>query len=303
MAAEPFLRWAGGKRQLLSLIHAALPADFDLSKHRFFEPFVGGGAVMLSLDSHPSGAAVRSSKKKRPRIVVNDVNEELIATYRALQNHVDDVVSLLKTRAVGTSEADFYNARDHWTPTTGPEVAARMIYLNRLAFNGLYRVRADGAFNVPYGKIKNPTVCNESRLRDVADWLSFVEIRSGSFIAALNDAREGDVVYLDPPYLPLTPTSSFSKYAKDDFREMEHGALKGAIERLTERGARVILSNSNTELTRDIFSDVVDLRVVSVSRSISAAAGSRTRVEEVLGLNYPIADAYDPAVVGALPQA
>jgi len=301
MAAEPFLRWAGGKRQLLPVIHAALPADFDLSKHRFFEPFVGGGAVMLSLSTHQASKSIAKSKTKRRRLVINDINEELITTYHALRDDVDAVVSALKRRSNKTSESDYYKARDRWNPASTAETAARMIYLNRLAFNGLYRVRADGAFNVPYGQIKNPTVCNEPLLREVAQWLGYVEIRSGSFIAALNDAREGDVVYLDPPYVPLSPTSSFSKYAKDDFREMEHGALSGVIRRLVARGVRVLLSNSNTDLTREIFGENLDLYVVSASRSISAAAGSRTRVEEVLGLSYPLADAADATTLALLP--
>lgn len=300
MTPGPFLRWAGGKRQLLPIIHAALPAGFDLRTNRFFEPFVGGGAVMFSLHDHQASSQMKASDRKKRRIVINDVNGELIDTYRAMRNDIDALVTELRAREKNTSESDYYKARDLWVPGTETERAARMIYLNRLAFNGLYRVRSDGKFNVPFGKIASPTVCNEELLRANSAWLAGVDIREGSFTSAVNDARAGDVVYLDPPYLPLTPTASFSKYAKDDFREMDQWALRGVIDGLIQRGVRVILSNSNTELTRTIFSNL-DLYVVSATRSISAAAGSRSRVEEVLGVSYPVQQTADPAEMGKLP--
>lgn len=249
---------------------------------------------MFSLQDHPAASNMRPADWKKRRIVINDVNGELIATYRAIRNDIDGLVSELRARENSTSESDYYKARDLWVPGTETERAARMIYLNRLAFNGLYRVRGDGKFNVPFGKIANPTVCNEDLLRADSKWLISVDIREGSFTSAINDAEPGDVVYLDPPYLPLTPTASFSKYAKDDFREMDQWALRGVVDGLIKRGAHVVLSNSNTELTRTIFANL-DLYVVSATRSISAAAGSRNKVEEVLGISYKASQATNPA--------
>ncbi len=254
---------------------------------------------MFSLHDHPASAGMKASDRKKKRIVINDVNGELMDTYRSMRNDIDSLVSELQSRENNISESDYYTARDTWVPTNQTENATRMIYLNRLAFNGLYRVRADGKFNVPFGKIANPTICNEGLLRANSDWLGIVDIREGSFTSAVNDAQAGDLVYLDPPYLPLTPTSSFSKYAKDDFREMDQWALRGVVEGLINRGVHVMLSNSNTELTRTIFSNL-DLYVVTASRSISAAAGSRNRVEEVLGISYPIKKTANPLEVGNL---
>lgn len=249
---------------------------------------------MFSLQEHPAAAKMKASDWKRRRIVINDVNGELVCAYRAMRNDIDGLVSELRSRENNTSESDYYKARDLWVPGTETERAGRMIYLNRLAFNGLYRVRGDGKFNVPFGKIENPTVCNEDLLRVNSKWLTSVDIREGSFTSAVNDAEAGDVVYFDPPYLPLTTTASFSKYAKDDFREIDQWALRGVVDGLIQRGVHVVLSNSNTELTRTIFANL-NLYVVSANRSISAAAGSRNRVEEVLGISYKIGQATNPA--------
>jgi len=300
---EPFLRWAGGKRQLLSTIIPALPADFDFNKNRFFEPFVGGGAVMFSLASHQTAVQLGAPRRKRNLpLVINDVNEDLVATYRTIRENVDDLVSELRIEAKAITAADYYKMRDR-AVSTDLERAVRMIYLNRLSFNGLYRVNSAGKFNVPYANLANPTVLDEARLRACSMWLKQVEIRNGSYVAAVTDAKAGDVVYLDPPYIPLTPTASFSKYAKDDFKEYDQWALAGTIRGLIANGVRVMFSNSNTELTRTIFGKDLTLYAISASRSISASAASRGSVEEVLGISYSPAKAADPAVLRALRKA
>lgn len=297
---EPFLRWAGGKRQLVPTLLAALPGDFDLSHHRFFEPFAGGLALTWALGGHASAAGLQATGRKRGLpIVVNDVNVELVTTYQVVRDHVDALVQELEVLGKDTSEARYYEVRGQ-EPANDLEVAARTIYLNRLAFNGLYRVNGAGGFNVPYGRLVNPVVCDEARLRACAKWLRHIEIRSGSYAAALTDVQAGDVVYLDPPYIPLTTTASFSKYARDDFREIDHWGLAGVIRGVIARGARVVFSNSNTEMTRAIFGEALDLYAVSATRSISASSASRGSVEEVLGLSYDATAASDPGVISAL---
>lgn len=277
------MRWAGGKRQLLPALHAALPADFDLTRHRFYEPFAGGLAFTFSLHERPM------PRRGRAPIVVNDTNPELIAAYRSVRDHTEDLIGALTELAKDTSADRYYEVRD-WEPDTELERGARMIYLNRLSFNGIHRVNKSGKFNVPYGKLANPTVCDTELLRACATMLAHVEIRYGSYVTALADAREGDVVYLDPPYIPLTPTASFTSYAVDGFGELDQYALAGTIRGLIARGARVILSNSDTPATRAIFGADLDLRTISVARSVGASAASRARVDEVIGTSYPTAD-------------
>ncbi len=292
----PFLRWAGGKRKLLPILHAAIPPGFDLRFNRFFEPFVGGGAVMFSLSD-----VLQSPLSGRGRIVINDINVDLVETYTALRDYNSEVVEGLAALSSDVAEKDYYSMRG-MSPESIVEKAIRLIYLNRTGFNGLYRVNSSGGFNVPWGKLKNPTVCNEPLLKAVGGWLQHVEIRSGSFISAVSDAEAGDLVYFDPPYIPLNTTSSFSKYAKDDFRITDQYALAEVIEGLSRRGVRVILSNSYTSESVKIFGPVLELRVVNVSRSIAAKSSSRGVVQEVIGLNYSIEDCSDPRSIGALPR-
>lgn len=269
-APAPFLRWAGGKRQLLPVLRSAFPASFD----RYYEPFLGGGAVLFALADDVPG----------DRCVVNDVNGELLCAYRAVRDDVDTLISELTKVAGDTSSEAYYRMRAS-EPTDPMGRAVRMIYLNRTGFNGLYRVNSKGRFNVPHGKLTNPEVCNEPLLRADAQRLQGVTIREGSFVDAVADATAGDLVYLDPPYIPLTPTASFSRYAVDDFREPDQRALADTIRDLTARGVRVVLSNSDTPLTRDIFSDL-HLFSVSAARSISAKGSSRNRVHEIVGVNF-----------------
>ena len=296
---EPFLRWAGGKRQLLGTLLAALPADFDLAVNRFYEPFVGGGAVSLALASDLSGEELASAKGARKALVLNDVNDDLMNVYRVVVSDVEGLIKRLRRLERDTSSEAYYAMRAK-EPTSDLARAARTIFLNKLSFNGLHRVRGDGKFNVPYGKVAKASLFDGDLLRAVSRWLKHAELRSGSYSAALVGAQLGDVVYLDPPYIPLSATASFSKYAKDDFRELEQWALAGVVEGLSQRGVRVIFSNSNTELTRRIFGRELNLYEVSASRSISAAGASRVRVHEVVGINYPSRGARDPKVLGNL---
>ena len=271
----PFLRWAGGKRQLLPTLLGSLPKD--LADGRFYEPFIGGGALMFALAETVPGS----------KIVINDANEDLIAAYTAVRDTPEQLLAELLKLSKDTSSDKYYEVRDKLVPANDLEKAARFIYLNKTCFNGLWRVNSKGKFNVPYGKLAKPTIIDEALLKENSARLRGAIIRCGSYTAAVSDAQSGDVVYFDPPYIPLNSTSSFSKYAKEDFGDLDQWALGGVIKGLVERGVRVMLSNSDTELSRKIFGGTLELRQVSATRSISAAADSREKVMEILGFSYP----------------
>jgi DNA adenine methylase len=290
--AAPFLRWAGGKRRLLPIITPSLPATFDPAKNRFYEPFVGGGAVMFELGNREAAVYVPGN-----RLVINDVNPDLVTTYTVLRDDVETLISHLERLEKKTSKDDFEVVKRK-KPKSDVERASRFIYLNKTCFNGLWRVNSNGEFNVPYGKVAQPVVCDAELLRACSTRLQGAQIRLGSYVSAVNDSRAGDVVYLDPPYLPISPSSSFSKYAKDDFGKLDHYALAGVIRGLSERGVYVMMSNSDAPLTRQIFGGLLELRGLDVTRSISAGSASRTKVGEVLGINYPPA----PGPLAQLPQ-
>lgn len=284
------------------MLQGFLPADFDLARHRYFEPFAGGAALLWALSGHPSARDLpATSPKRRRRMVLNDVNGELATTYRVLQDDCEALIVRLEDMAGDVSEERYYQVRAA-TPADPVEVAARLIYLNRTTFNGLYRVNRQGQFNVPYGKLANPTVCDAARLRACSAWLRHVEVRSGSFVAAVNDARAGDVVYLDPPYIPLTATASFAGYAKDGFGELDQWALSGVVAGLSGRGVRVVMSNSCTETTSQVFGAQLDLYAVDAKRSIAASSSSRAPVQEVVGVNFAAGECADPGLVRSLRQ-
>jgi DNA adenine methylase len=280
MKPAPFLRWAGGKRRLLDVIAASLPASYD----RFYEPFLGGGTVFFNVDVPGE------------RCVVNDVNPELVVTYQVLRDEPEALIEALTALAADTSKEAYYRVRAA-APTGRIERAARMIYLNRLCFNGLWRVNGSGQFNVPYANLKNPTVVNADLLRANAARLAGTTIREGDAAAAVADAAPGDFVYFDPPYVPLSPTAAFSRYTKDDFLEPQQRELAMTIATMVERGVHVMLSNSDTPLTRAIYGDCgLTMHTVAVSRSIAASSGSRTRVNEILGVSYPTSAMADPSL-------
>jgi len=282
MAPKPFIRWAGGKRKLVPLILEFFPKTFSGSINRFYEPFIGGGALSLHLGNTDLEYHVPGKN-----LIINDINPDLVITYTMVRDNVDQLIISLMKISKDISKAQFERIKS-WKPKTDLETAARFIYLNKTCFNGLWRVNSKGEFNVPWGKLKNPTIFIERDLRSVSQRLSRSTIRNASFASSLEDARSGDLVYIDPPYIPLSSSSSFSKYAKDDFGIMEHFALAGVIEGLTARGVKVILSNSDTPLTREIYGNLLDLRQISVQRNISAAANSRVSVKEIIGVNYSV---------------
>jgi DNA adenine methylase len=262
--ADPILKWAGGKRQLVPQILERLPRKMKT----YYEPFVGGAAVFFAL----------AKEKRFERAVLSDRNTDLIELYRAIQSDVDAVIAELKN--MPHSEADYYRIRDS-RPRSAAKRAARLIYLNKTGYNGLYRVNSKGEFNVPFGRYARPKICDEPRLRAAAEVLQGVELLVEDFEVVCQRAKAGDAVYLDPPYLPLSPTSNFSSYHSLPFGLEEHERLARTFQKLARRRVAAVLSNSDTEETRRLFGSF-DLVTVQATRAINSNAKRRGPVPEIL---------------------
>ncbi len=277
---SPFVKWAGGKRKLAPLLIETFPEDFDPEKHRYFEPFIGGGALMFAL-GNPEGKIVIPGKN----LYINDLNPELTNTYEVIRDSVSALVKELEKLSTKINEKTFYEIRQT-VPRGKVARAARFIYLNKTCFNGLWRVNSKGEFNVPFGKSKNPSLFIEENLRACSRRLKGSVITNESFEKAVSKARKGDLVYFDPPYIPLSASASFAAYAKEGFDLSDQESLSKTIEKLTSKGVFVLLSNSDTPMTRKIFRKTLTLRKVLMSRSISSSGSTRKPVYEVLGMNY-----------------
>lgn len=238
MKSEPVLKWAGGKRQLLPEICRRLPERIDT----YYEPFVGGGAVLFEL----------ASQRRFRRAVISDKNVELVELYHVLREDVEGLIAALS--ALRHSESEYYRIRAS-KPRSPVRRAARTIYLNRTGYNGLYRVNRSGQFNVPFGRYLSPKICDPERLRAASQALGAVQIVHADFEKAVGRAKRGDAVYFDPPYVPLSPTARFAEYHSASFDEMEHRRLARVFANLVARGVPTVLSNSNTPLTRELFAD------------------------------------------------
>lgn len=187
---KPLLKWAGGKRRLLQTLFEVFPANFDLTRNNFFEPFVGGGAVMFGLANHISAAKMGSLSKKQKSIIVSDTNEELINFYKVVRDSPGDLSNKIRNLAKKTDRDDFYSVRSS-SPKTKVGRAARLLYLNRLCFNGLYRVNSKGEFNVPYGRYINPKIYNPELIKACSEWLKTVQISEATFKDAVTRAKKG----------------------------------------------------------------------------------------------------------------
>lgn len=269
---RPFVKWAGGKGALVSEIAARIPRDNSF--RRYIEPFVGAGALFFWI------------RRSFPALecILSDSNEELINAYRSLRDDVERVLSKLETYAELHSEQHFYAVRSA-RPHEAAERAARFIYLNRTCYNGLYRVNRRGEFNVPFGRYNHPRIVDRENLLAVATALAGVDLRSADFEAVLSECSSGDLVYLDPPYHPLSTTSAFTSYTREGFGEEEQRRLARAFGDATGRGAFVILSNSSAEFVRELYSGLEPrptLDEVSVSRPINSRASGRGPVAELL---------------------
>lgn len=254
--AKPILKWAGGKTQMLGDLMPKVPASFE----RYIEPFLGGGAMFFAL--HPHNA------------IIADSNPELINMYQSVADHVEDVIGYLK-KYENTSEM-FYSVREQdWMILPKAEAAARTIFLNRTCFNGLYRVNKKGQFNVPFGKYKNPKICDIEGLYAASEVLKKAKILCGDYLDVLERyARPGDFIFLDPPYLPISEYSDFKRYTKEQFYEEDHVELAKTVMRLHERGCFVVLTNSNHPLVHELY-EPFTIDVVKTKRHISCNSSTR----------------------------
>jgi DNA adenine methylase len=268
--ASPFLKWAGGKTQLLSTFDEYFPDRFE----RYFEPFLGGGAVFFRMNAREDGVTAHLS----------DLNDELINCYSVVRDNVEQLIKALKKHR---NESDYYyGVRAMDTSRMTPVArAARLIYLNKTCFNGLYRVNRKGEFNVPFGSYKNPRTCDEDNLRAASDALRNARVEHKPFENALKTAKKGDFVYLDPPYQPLSATSSFTSYTSKCFGELDQKRLAEVFAELDRRGCKVMLSNSDNEFVRELYKQF-RLETVYANRAINCRADRRGRISELLVLNY-----------------
>lgn len=278
---RPFLKWAGGKRQLLPEIVKYVPKM--TSKHTYYEPFIGGGALLFQLQP--------------PKAVINDSNKELINCYKVIKDSLDELMEELSKDKYSNSETSYYEMRDldrsmkKYASLSEVEKAARIIYLNKTCYNGLFRVNAQGQFNVPFGRYKNPNFLDDAVLRAVNKYLNSNDITllNQDFAEAVKDAKKGDFVYLDPPYDPVSETASFTGYDVNGFNRDEQERLKEEFDALHKKGCKVMLSNSCTDFILDLYKDYQDTIIkVRATRSINSNALKRGRVDEVLVLNYEI---------------
>lgn len=254
--AKPILKWAGGKTQMLGELMPRVPKTYG----RYIEPFFGGGALFFSL--------------KPENAIIADSNPELINMYLQVAHHVDDVIECLQ-KYENTSEM-FYEVRSlDWQTLPKAEAAARTIYLNKTCFNGLYRVNRSGQFNTPFGKYKNPKICDIDALRLASEALRKANILCGDYILVLEHyAQPGDFVFLDPPYLPISENSDFKRYTKEQFYEDDHVELAKMIGTLHERGCYVILTNSNHPLVHQLY-EQYKIEVIQTKRHISCHGDTR----------------------------
>lgn len=268
----PLLKWVGGKRQLMPAINAHFPEKIST----YYEPFIGGGAVLFDLQPK--------------KAVINDFNKELINVYEVVKNHVEDLIEDLKTHK---NDPDyFYQIRaldrnEDFRQLSGIKKASRVIYLNKTCYNGLYRVNSSGEFNSPFGRYKNPNIVNEATLRAVNQFLNKNEItiKNGDFEEAVKGIRKGSFAYFDPPYDPVSTSANFTGYVQGGFNSADQLRLRNLCDRLDEKGVKFLLSNSATPFIEDLYKKYTKV-YVKANRFINSNAKKRGEVDEVLIKNY-----------------
>lgn len=280
---DPFVKWAGGKRQLLWQLYPLAPVKFD----RYIEPFLGGGALFLRLISQ---------KSRRFTAYISDINSELINTYVAVKDYIEKLIKLLKQYEIEYNQAPeeyYYKLRTCYNLGASCdklEKAAQFIALNRTCFNGLYRVNGSGSFNVPWGKYVNPSICDSSNLRNVSIGLRYskVEIKVSDYKEMLlENAKEGDFIYLDPPYSPVSPTAYFTNYTTNGFSNKDQKELAERFRQLDEMKCKVMLTNSNTPLVRELYAPFARHTIeVNSKRAINCKASKREGHTDLIIRNY-----------------
>lgn len=273
--AKPFIKWVGGKRQLIPQfkeLNLLPPVNFDSNKNNYFEPFVGGGAIFFEITPINS--------------IISDLNSQLIITYNSVKNDVEKLIEKLKTYK---NEKEFFLEARNWDTNklSEIEIALRFIYLNKTAFNGMYRVNKTGTFNVPFGKYSNPLICDEDNLRSASKILQNVKILNRGYKEVIKDAKEQDFIYFDPPYHPLNPTSSFTNYTSSGFNENDQRELRDTFFELSGKGCFVLLSNSDTEFIRELYNkEGIKIQTVQAGRAINSDSTKRGKISELIISNY-----------------
>jgi len=255
VAIKPFLKWAGGKTQLIPELSKYIPTSFS----KYIEPFIGGGAFFFYLNPEQA--------------IISDSNEELITTYKAVRDNVEEIIEILD--GYKNEETFFYKIRSlNPKKLSDAERAARLIYLNKTCFNGLYRVNKKGEFNVPYGKRKGEFL-NQEQLRDSSEFLQNAKILHSDYLATLKKyAKEGDFIFLDPPYYPVGKYSDFKRYTKEFFYHDDHVILKEEFDRLVKMGCHVLLTNSDHPVVMELYKDY-EIKVIETKRLISSNPKTR----------------------------
>jgi len=277
LTPKPFVKWAGGKRQLLPILSQHIPKKFD----SYFEPFLGGGAVLFHLIS------------ENPKLTcfVSDLNSALILSYVTIRDRVEDLILSLENHSKNyfkNPKQYYYKVRES-NPKSQIDKVSRLIFLNKTCFNGLYRVNSKGEFNVPLGKYSNPNIVNKENLLAVSHAIQSknISIKCQDFTKALEVAQENDFVYLDPPYQPVSHTAKFTSYTNDNFDYKDQKRLLAEFEKLNSKGCKVMLSNSKSKEVLDLFSSYSNNTIeINSNRFINSDSKKRTGHSELLIKNY-----------------
>ena len=271
---QPFTKWTGGKRQLLPVIRELMPKTYN----RYFEPFVGGGALFFDLA--PKDA------------VINDFNAELINCYQQIKDNPQELIEILKVHQEYNSKEYYLDLRsadrdERIDMMSEVQRAARILYMLRVNFNGLYRVNSKNQFNVPYGRYKNPKIVDDNLISAISTYLNNnqIEIKKGDFEKAVLDVQPGDFVYFDPPYIPLSETSAFTSYTHEGFSYDDQVRLRDTFKKLSDVGAYVMLSNSSSFLVEELYRDF-NIHYVEATRTNGAKSSSRGKISEIIVTNY-----------------
>lgn len=275
--ARPFLKWAGGKSRLSKQITDFFPKNFD----RYFEPFLGGGAIYFAISPREG--------------VLNDLNKYLIGTYEIIRDNPYGLINKLKSiseiyhslSSIEMKSDYYYKARAQYNSihSVNLDKAALFIFLNKAGYNGMYRENSKGEYNIPFGKHEKCLICDEANLLRVANDLKDIKFTSTDYKDALKAAKRGDLIYLDPPYFPLSKTAKFTEYQAGGFSVREQEVLKGIYDDLHSKGCYVMMSNSYCDEIRDMYADY-NLNVIEVGRTINSKKGERGKIKEYVVTNY-----------------
>jgi len=295
LSAKPFVKWAGGKSQLIKEIKKCYPMNYGIEINKYAEPFIGGGAVFFDIVNHYT----------LKEIYISDTNHELICTYEIIKNRTNDLIKLLRSlqdEYMGLNEDErkiyYYKKREVFNNIKNLrdsfrlEIAAHFIFLNKTCFNGLYRVNSKGLFNVPLGNYKNPLICDSDNLILVAEKLKNVDIVYGDYRGSYEFIDKNTFVYIDPPYRPISKTSNFNAYNKESFDDKAHMELASFNHKLNKKGAKLIISNSDPQNcnNEDDFFDKLykgyNIKRVKASRMINCNGKLRGEIQELLISNF-----------------